>query len=78
MKKKLFRFGVSLPTNLIEQFDAHIQNKDYSNRSEAIRDLIRNTLIEEQIESEEMVLGILHLLYDHTQMDGIQYPEPYP
>lgn len=66
---KLVRFGVSLPENLSQRFDSLINRKKYSNRSEAIRDLIRNTLIEEDIESDEMVIGVLNLLYDHHKRE---------
>jgi len=41
----LIRFGVSLDEALLTRFDAHIENKQYTNRSEAIRDLIRDVLV---------------------------------
>lgn len=68
-KTNLVRFGVSLPKHLIERFDGHIRHRNYSNRSEAIRDLIRQKLIEEEIEGDEIVIGVLHLLYDHHQRE---------
>ena len=42
---KLVRFGVSLDEDLLEPFDALCARKSYSNRSEAIRDLIRKALV---------------------------------
>ena len=69
MSNKLIRFGVSLPENLITKFDQHIHNKEYPNRSEAIRDLIRKTLIEEEIAGDQSVIGVLHLLFDHHKRD---------
>ena len=66
---QLVRFGVSLPKNLIEKFDALIKRKNYPNRSEAIRDLIRQSLIEEEVQSNQEVVGILHLLYDHHKRE---------
>ena len=66
---QLVRFGVSLPKNLIEKFDALIKRKNYPNRSEAIRDLIRQSLIEEEVQSNLEVVGILHLLYDHHKRE---------
>ena len=63
------RFGVSLPQELIERFDRHIISKNYSSRSEALRDLIRKALIDKEIESNKTVLGVLHLLYDHHQRE---------
>ena len=68
-KTDLFRFGVSLPHSLIVRFDKHIQKKDYPNRSEAIRDLIRKTLIEEKIDRNEVVIGVLHILFNHHKHD---------
>lgn len=66
---KTIRFGVSLPQDLIESFDAHIKSKNYTNRSEAIRDLIRKSLIDENISSNKEVLGVLHILYDHHKRE---------
>jgi len=62
---KLKRFGVSLPENLIKQFDRLIKKKNYQNRSEAIRDLIRNELVKEEIKKDQQVAGVLNILYDH-------------
>ena len=66
---KLVRFGVSLPKSLIEKFDKLINRKNYPNRSEAIRDLIRQSLIDEEVKSNQEVVGILHLLYDHHKRE---------
>ncbi|MBN2424117.1 MAG: nickel-responsive transcriptional regulator NikR [Calditrichaceae bacterium] len=67
--EKLVRFGVSLPTKLIRDFDTLISRKHYPNRSEAIRDLIRRMLIQEEIDENHIVVGVLHLLYDHHKRD---------
>jgi len=69
VKDRVIRFGVSLPETLSERFDALIKQKQYPNRSEAIRDLIRKVLIEEEIQQDEEVLGVLHILYDHHQRE---------
>ncbi len=69
MKDPLIRFGVSLPQTLIRRFDQLIKEKQYPNRSEAIRDLIRKTLIEEEIVQDQEVIGVLHLLYDHHKRE---------
>ena len=63
---ELIRFGVSINENLLEAFDRLIVRKGYQNRSEAIRDLIRNQLVEMQWEKEdEEVAGTVTLIYDH-------------
>lgn len=64
-KDKVSRFGVSLPQQLLESFDLIIGGKGYSNRSEAIRDLIRNFIVEEEWKGESDVVGSLTLVYDH-------------
>ncbi|MGB8951614.1 MAG: nickel-responsive transcriptional regulator NikR [Candidatus Aminicenantales bacterium] len=61
----LIRFGISIPPDLIEKFDAHIRQKSYSNRSEAIRDLIRNELAHERWSSNEMIVGVVTIVYNH-------------
>jgi len=68
-ENNLVRFSISLPQKLITKFDRIIQQKQYSNRSEAIRDLIRRELIEEEIAQNQKVLGVLHLLYNHHKHD---------
>ncbi|MGB6607828.1 MAG: ribbon-helix-helix protein, CopG family, partial [Atribacterota bacterium] len=44
----IIRFGVSLEKELLEKFDKLIKEKKYSNRSEAIRDLIRENLVKRE------------------------------
>lgn len=62
----LVRFGVSMSPALLERFDLLIRKKGYTNRSEAIRDLVRDSLVEEEARAEEAeVAGTLTLIYDH-------------
>ncbi|MFP4141903.1 MAG: nickel-responsive transcriptional regulator NikR [Thermoplasmata archaeon] len=62
------RFGVSVPQELLEKFDDKLEEKMYSNRSEAIRDLIRDFLVKEKWkEADEEVYGSLTLIYDHEK-----------
>ncbi len=62
------RFGVSVPPDLLEKFDEKIEEKMYTNRSEAIRDLIRDFLVEEKWEDpDEDVYGSLTLVFDHER-----------
>lgn len=67
---KLTRFGVSLDEELLESFDALCAVKGYSNRSEAIRDLIRKALVaEEWQQADGQGAGTLTLVYDHHKND---------
>jgi len=63
------RFGVSLDIDLLDRFDALIEKMGYDNRSEAIRDLLREKLIEEEWQTpKEEVFGVVFLVYDHEAM----------
>lgn len=60
------RFGVSLDEGLLSKFDRLIGRKGYANRSEAIRDLIRDSLVRDQWElGDTEAVGTLTLVYDH-------------
>jgi CopG family nickel-responsive transcriptional regulator len=61
----LVRTGVSLERDLLTDFDVVIGKKGYRNRSEAIRDLIRDHLVSEEIDKNKMMIGTLAIIYDH-------------
>ena len=64
---EVMRFGISIDERLLEKFDRHINDKGYSNRSEAVRDLIRNALVDEQWsrDDQQEMVGTVSLVYDH-------------
>jgi len=60
------RFGVSIPQELVSKFDESVRSKGYSNRSEAIRDIMRDYLVEREWETGEGdVVGTVTIVYDH-------------
>jgi len=62
------RFGVSMEAKLLRKFDFLVRQQGYENRSEALRDLVRDALIKQSLEdSEQMVAGSILLFYDHHQ-----------
>ncbi|MFZ5774177.1 MAG: nickel-responsive transcriptional regulator NikR [Thermodesulfobacteriota bacterium] len=61
----LKRFSISLEEDLLNNFDEFIKKKKYSNRSEAIRDLIRKAFVQEAWEADQKVMGVISLVYDH-------------
>lgn len=64
------RFGISLDEKLLASFDALIEEKRYMNRSEAIRDLIRASLVENSIAADDaVVVGTVTLVYNHHVRD---------
>jgi len=67
--RKLYRFGVSLEKTLIDAFDRHIKKHNYQNRSEAIRDLIRNELVKKQWSEGGVVAGVIVMTYNHHKRE---------
>lgn len=63
---ELTRISISLESALLEAFDRLLAAKNYATRSEAVRDLIRDRLIKEEVEqaSGEQV-AVVTLVYDH-------------
>ncbi|MFQ5779625.1 MAG: nickel-responsive transcriptional regulator NikR [Nitrospiria bacterium] len=62
---RLVRFGVSIDEGLLKQFDDYIERKRYTNRSEALRDLIRDHLVEEEWDENKETIGTITIVYDH-------------
>jgi len=71
---EITRFGVSIEQDLLENYDRLIGERGYATRSEALRDLIRDALIAQRIETETdtKVLGTLTLVYDHHASNLVQ------
>ncbi|MDA8422405.1 MAG: nickel-responsive transcriptional regulator NikR [Nitrospiraceae bacterium] len=60
------RFGVSIDSQLIKKFDALIERKGYTSRSEAIRDMIRDSLVEQEWEFDDReTVGTITIVYNH-------------
>ena len=72
---RLIRFGVSIPDNLIRAFDSYINDREYSSRSEAIRDIIREKLVEQEWERESkdrQVVGTITYVFDHHKRELVE------
>lgn len=65
----LTRFGVSLDKELLHKFDTLCKKRNYGNRSEAFRDLIREELVEEEWNYGGEVAGTVTLVYDHHKRE---------
>jgi len=65
----LFRFGISLEKGLLDKFDRLIREKNYSNRSEAFRDLIRQELVKKQWQEGKEIAGAITLIYNHHKRE---------
>jgi CopG family nickel-responsive transcriptional regulator len=65
---KLTRFGVSLPADLVSAFDRLIRAKGYKTRSEAIGDLMRESLVEDEWQrAEGNLVGTITIIYSHEK-----------
>lgn len=66
----LQRIGISMEDELLEQFDVLIDERGYTNRSEAVRDLIREQLVQKEwAEKNKNSMGVAMLVYDHHTPD---------
>ena len=63
---ELTRVSISLESALLDAFDAYLAKKGYATRSEALRDLIRDKLVQEQAQhAEGEQVAVVTLVYDH-------------
>src|SRR5713226_6525066 len=63
---QLTRFGVSMETDLLAQFDRLIERKGYATRSEAFRDMVRSALMESALVSDNAeAIATISLVYNH-------------
>ena len=68
--QKITRFGVSIDQKLLEHFDEKISSEGYLNRSEAIRDLIRESLVEKEWKlGDGEMIGVVSLVFSHSQRE---------
>lgn len=63
------RFGVSLEKELLEALDRFAEENKFANRSQAIRHLITNNLVEEKWQGDNLVAGSITVVYDHHKND---------
>jgi len=68
---RLVRFGVAMDEDLLAKFDELVARRGTAtNRSEAVRDLVRETLVEEQWEApDEEIVGTITMVFDHHAND---------
>ena len=67
-KDDTIRFTVSLAAGLLRELDKRVGKKGYASRSEFVRDLIREQIVETKwSDSAEDVIGVLTISYDHHE-----------
>jgi len=78
---KLIRFGVAMDDELLDRFDALVARRgSAANRSEAVRDLVRDALVDAEWEgSDEEIVGTITMVFDHhandltEKLDAVQH-----
>lgn len=70
---ELVRTALAIEKDLLEQFDGWMAVHGYTNRSQAMRDLMRSTLVEQQwVSPKAQVVASLSIIYDHAERDLAQ------
>jgi CopG family nickel-responsive transcriptional regulator len=62
---ELSRFSISIEQGLLERLGDLVRKHQYANRSEFVRDLLRERLVEEEWRGDAEVVGTITLVYDH-------------
>ncbi|MCP4180447.1 MAG: nickel-responsive transcriptional regulator NikR [bacterium] len=62
---ELIRLSLSLEEPLYNKLDQIVNKSGYKNRSEFIRDMIRERLVSDEWELDKDVVGTVTLIYDH-------------
>ena len=65
----IVRFGVSLEKELLEALDNYASENLFANRSQAIRNLIRNNIVVDKWQCNNLVAGSITLVFDHHKRD---------
>lgn len=63
------RFGVSLDEQILERLDVYVKEGEFSNRSQALRFLIEKHTVEKKWQCNNIVAGVIVLMYDHHKKD---------
>ncbi len=66
------RFSVSMDEELLGKFDQLTKRREYENRSESLRDIIRDALVKEEWKQNEEIVGTITLVYDHHKRELMQ------
>lgn len=67
------RFGVSLEKELLDALDNFARENQFTNRSQAVRQLINNNIVETKWQCNNIVAGSITLVYDHHKKDLLNH-----
>ena len=63
------RFGVSLDEDILNDLDKFVIHSHFGNRSQAIRHLIKESLVSEKWDNNKIVAGAIVIVYDHHKRE---------
>jgi len=66
---KLTRFSISIESDLLDRFLDMAGDRGWGNRSEALRQLMRDALVREEWKENEEIVGTVTIVYDHHKRD---------
>ncbi|MCU0663659.1 MAG: nickel-responsive transcriptional regulator NikR [Myxococcota bacterium] len=69
MPSKVTRFSVSIETELLARFWKMARKHGATNRSEALRDVMREALVREEWAGDEEIVGTISIVYDHHKRE---------
>ncbi len=61
------RVSLSLDKQLLDELEKMVKRSRYTNRSEFVRDMIRQQMVEREWEQDREALGTVTMIYDHHQ-----------
>jgi len=67
--RRVKRFGVSLEEDLLKELDSFVKTHKFPNRSQVVRFLIRNNVVQQKWQHNKEVAGCMVLVYDHHKRD---------
>jgi CopG family nickel-responsive transcriptional regulator len=69
MAEKLVRLSMSIEKPLFDKFEELVKARGYGNRSEFVRDMVRDALVQDRWAGRKEVIGTVTLVYDHHRTD---------
>ena len=66
---KLTRFSVSIELDLLDRFLRLAKKRGWANRSEALRNVMRDALVREEWDGDEEIVVTITIVYDHHKRE---------
>ncbi len=67
------RFGVSFEKEVLDALDEYVQENRFSNRSQALRQLVNKHIVEKKWQCNNQVAGAVTLVYDHEKREIVNH-----